>query len=83
MKNQRRLVIRDGMSCDLPLRLLLGLLYLAVFVLHPMSPLHLRVGPGLEDVCGNSITGAFDRPLRKSPNWVTRTNDSSLIFQLI
>jgi hypothetical protein len=44
---------------------------------------HIRVGSGLEDVCGNNITGAFDRPLRKDPNLVTRINGSSLIFQLI
>jgi len=29
---------------------------------------HIGVGSSLEDVCGNSITGAFDRPLRKGPN---------------
>jgi hypothetical protein len=28
---------------------------------------HVRVGSDLEDVCGNSISGAFDRPLRKEP----------------
>jgi hypothetical protein len=44
---------------------------------------HIRVGSGLEDVCGNNITGAFDRSLRKGPNLVTRINSSSLIFQLI
>jgi len=43
----------------------------------------IRVGPGLEDVCGNNTTEAFDRPLRKGPNLVTRINGSSLIFQLI
>ena len=41
-----------------------------------------RAGSNLEDVCGNSITGAFDRPLRKAPDLVTETTDSSLIFQL-
>jgi hypothetical protein len=30
---------------------------------------HIRVGSILEDVCGNSIAGAFDRPLRKDPIW--------------
>jgi hypothetical protein len=44
---------------------------------------HIRVESSLEDVCGNSITGAFDRPLRKSPNLVTEINGSSLIFQLV
>jgi hypothetical protein len=42
---------------------------------------HIRVGCSLEDVCGNSITGAFDRPLRKGPNLVTKIN-GSLMFQL-
>jgi hypothetical protein len=44
---------------------------------------HVRVGSSLEDVCGNSITWAFDRPLRKSPDLVTEINGSSLTFQLI
>jgi hypothetical protein len=44
---------------------------------------HMRVGCSLEDVCGNNITGAFDRPLRKGPNLVTETNGSSLTFQLM
>jgi hypothetical protein len=44
---------------------------------------HIRVGSSLEDVCGNSITGAFDRPLRKGPNPVPETNGHSLIFRLI
>jgi hypothetical protein len=42
---------------------------------------HIRVRSSLEDVCGNSITGAFDRPLRKGLNLVTERN-GSLIFQL-
>jgi hypothetical protein len=42
----------------------------------------IRVGCNLEDVCGNSISGAFDRPVRKGPYLVTETNGSSLIFQL-
>jgi hypothetical protein len=41
------------------------------------------VGSSLEDVCGNSITGAFDRPFRKNRHPVTQTNGSSLVFQLI
>jgi hypothetical protein len=44
---------------------------------------HVRVGSSLEDVCGNSITGAFDRPLRKDPHSVEQINGSSLIFQVI
>jgi hypothetical protein len=44
---------------------------------------HIRVESSLEDVCGNSISGAFDRPLRKDPPLVTEMNGSSLTFQLI
>jgi len=44
---------------------------------------HIRVRSSLEDVCGNSITAAFDRPLRKGPNPVPEINDHSLIFRLI
>jgi hypothetical protein len=43
---------------------------------------HIRVGSGLEDVCGNSITGAFDRPLRKDLNVIAGAIESSLSFQL-
>jgi hypothetical protein len=44
---------------------------------------HVRVGSGLEDVCGNSTTGPFDKPLRKEPHLATEINGSSLTFQLI
>jgi len=44
---------------------------------------HVCVGAGLEDVCGNSIVGAFDRPFRKNHQPATQTNSSSLIFELI
>jgi hypothetical protein len=44
---------------------------------------HIRAGSSLEDVCGNSITGAFDRPLRKDPQLVTKMNSSSLSFRVI
>jgi hypothetical protein len=44
---------------------------------------HICVGSSLEDVCGNTITGAFDRPLRNSPDLVTEINRSSLVFELI
>jgi hypothetical protein len=44
---------------------------------------HIRVASSVEDVCGNSITAAFERPLRKGPNLVTEINGASLIFQLI
>jgi hypothetical protein len=43
---------------------------------------HLRVGTSLEDVCGNSIAGAFDRPLRKGLNQVEEVDGSLLTFQL-
>jgi hypothetical protein len=43
----------------------------------------IRVGCSLEDVCGNSITAAFDRPLRKDSNLATEQCDSSLSFQLL
>jgi hypothetical protein len=44
---------------------------------------NIRVGSNLEDVCGNSITGAFDRPLRKDPHPVPEGNGTWLSFQLI
>jgi hypothetical protein len=37
----------------------------------------------LEDVCGNSIAGAFDRPLRNGPSLAEETTDSLLTFQLV
>jgi hypothetical protein len=43
---------------------------------------HIRVGSNLEDVCGNNITGPFDRPLRKDGNLVRERKGSSLSFQL-
>lgn len=42
-----------------------------------------HVDCGLEDVCGNRITSAFDRPLRKYPNAEPETNSSSLTFELL
>jgi hypothetical protein len=44
---------------------------------------HIRVGSSLEDVCGNTITGAFDRPLRNDPNLAAEIIGSSLIFELM
>jgi hypothetical protein len=41
------------------------------------------VGSSLEDVCGNSMAGAFARPIRKAPDPATPTSSSSLVFQLI
>jgi len=54
----------------------------------PISPwragvYHIRVGSSLEDVCGNTMAGPFDRPLRKGPNLLTEINGPSLIFHLI
>jgi hypothetical protein len=44
----------------------------------------IRVGSGLEDVSGNSITGAFDRSLRDDSSAATGKTDSfSLSFQLM
>jgi hypothetical protein len=43
----------------------------------------IHVGSNLEDVCGNTITGPFDRPLRKGLNPVKEINASSLMFQTI
>jgi hypothetical protein len=42
---------------------------------------HIRAGSGLEDLCGNTITGAFERPLRSGPHVATEIN-GSLMFQL-
>ena len=41
---------------------------------------HIRVGSSLEDVCGNSMTGAFDRPLRKDEELMATR--PSFTFQL-
>ena len=43
---------------------------------------HIRVGSSLEDVCGNTITGAFDRSLRKGPNLVAEGEAASMTFRL-
>jgi hypothetical protein len=43
---------------------------------------HVRVRSDLEDVCGNSLTGAFDRPVRKDPGLITLTGSSTLTFRL-
>ena len=44
---------------------------------------HIRIEYSLEDVCGNTLTGPFDRPLRKDPHLVTEMSSSSLIFHSI
>jgi hypothetical protein len=43
----------------------------------------IRVRSGLEDVCGNNLSGAFDRPLRRDPNRGRGENDISLAFHLV
>jgi hypothetical protein len=44
---------------------------------------HIRVAPSLEDVCGNNIIGAFEKPLRNGLNLATAINESSLIIRLV
>jgi hypothetical protein len=44
---------------------------------------HICVGSTLEDACGNSITGAFDRPIRNVSGSTMPASHSSLAFQLI
>jgi hypothetical protein len=43
----------------------------------------IHVRSSLEDLCGNSITGAFDRTLRKDTDLAAEISGSSLTFQLI
>lgn len=43
----------------------------------------ISVGSSLEDVCGNSITGAFDRPIRENARSEPRASSSSLAFRLV
>jgi hypothetical protein len=43
---------------------------------------YIRVGNNLEDVCGNGITGAFDRPIRAVPDQLTGTSNSPLKFSI-
>jgi hypothetical protein len=57
------------------------------WIFTPASPWNkgahrIRVGSNLEDVCGNTIAGAFERPLRKGLNLVKR-KVSSLTFRTI
>jgi hypothetical protein len=51
----------------------------------PLSPwtgglYQIRVSRNLEDVCGNTITGAFDKPLTRATNLETQRNMLSLKF---
>jgi hypothetical protein len=43
---------------------------------------HVRVASTLEDVCGNSIVAAFDRPLRSSSGLVCEVSNRSIPFRL-
>ena len=42
-----------------------------------------RVASGLEDVCGNSVIAAFDRPLRTGPDLAFETIGRSIPFCLV
>jgi hypothetical protein len=44
---------------------------------------HVRVASSLEDVCGNSVTLAFDRPLRTDRDLSCETPISSIAFDLV
>lgn len=41
-----------------------------------------RIASGLEDVCGNSLLGAFDRPLRSTTDLIGDTANRSIPFHL-
>jgi hypothetical protein len=45
--------------------------------------LRIRVGSGLEDVCGNTIDAPFDRPLRSAPPCIRIDSDRSLLVTLL
>ena len=44
---------------------------------------YVRVAPSLEDVCGNSIVAAFDRPLRPSSGLAGGAGNRSIPFRLL
>jgi hypothetical protein len=44
---------------------------------------HVRVASSLEDVCGNSIIAAFDRPLRSDGDLASETATRSIPFHLV
>jgi hypothetical protein len=44
---------------------------------------HVRVASSLEDVCGNNIVGAFDRPLRSSSGLACEAANRSIPFRLV
>jgi hypothetical protein len=43
----------------------------------------LRIAPSLEDVCGNGVIAAFDRPLRPDADFLGEVANPSLTFHLI
>jgi hypothetical protein len=43
---------------------------------------HVRVASSLEDVCGNSVIAAFDRPLRSGRNLVSEVGSRAIPFHL-
>jgi hypothetical protein len=43
---------------------------------------HIRVASGLEDLCGNRVTAAFDRPLRPGSDLAYEVTNRSISFQL-
>jgi len=48
-----------------------------------VGPYHVRVASGLEDVCGNSVAAAFDRPLRSGSDLTSEPATSSIAFDLV
>jgi hypothetical protein len=44
---------------------------------------HVRVASGLEDVCGNSVMSAFDKPLRLGSDLAYEVTNRSVSFQLV
>lgn len=44
---------------------------------------HVRVAPSLEDVCGNSVIAAFDRPLRSGSELAYEVATRSISFHLV
>jgi hypothetical protein len=44
---------------------------------------HVRVAPGLEDVCGNTVIAPFDRPLRTGGDLTREAEERSLSFHPI
>lgn len=43
---------------------------------------YIRIAPDLEDICGNNLSGAFDRPLRSDSNPVNDVADRSIPFHV-